>query len=146
MSDCAHACLNVSDTCKVVIYNVELLGCNDIPTLKIQSINLPHNNHTFSILFPLPRQMQYQNECTVMPIIIHNRSRMMLWFIASAFQARGPGFESRWEHSSFSFKSPDFVPVAPRVAFSLFIYNATAHFSSCQTDRWLHLSPARTWS
>ena len=23
-----------------------------------------------------------------------------------------------WEHSSFSLKSPDFVPVAPRVAFS----------------------------
>ena len=37
---------------------------------------------------------------------------------ASASHARGPMFESRWEHSSFSSKSPDFVPVAPRVAFS----------------------------
>ena len=37
---------------------------------------------------------------------------------ASASQARGPGFESRREHSSFLFKSPDFVPVAPQVAFS----------------------------
>ena len=36
----------------------------------------------------------------------------------SASQARGPRFESRREHSSFSWKSPDFVPVAPRVAFS----------------------------
>ena len=36
----------------------------------------------------------------------------------SASQARGPGFETRREHSSFSLKSPDFVPVAPRVAFS----------------------------
>ena len=33
-------------------------------------------------------------------------------------EARGPRFETRWEHSSFSLKSPDFVPVAPRVAFS----------------------------
>ena len=33
-------------------------------------------------------------------------------------QARGPGFESGWEHSSFSLKSPDFVPVATRIAFS----------------------------
>ena len=37
--------------------------------------------------------------------------------VASASQARGPRFESRWDHSSFSLKSPDFVPVAPRVAF-----------------------------
>ena len=37
---------------------------------------------------------------------------------ASASQVRGPWFESRWEHSSFSLKSPDFVPVAPRAAFS----------------------------
>ena len=37
---------------------------------------------------------------------------------ASASQARGPRFETRWELSSFSLKSPDFVPVAPRVAFS----------------------------
>ena len=37
---------------------------------------------------------------------------------ASASQARGSRFESRWEHSSFSLKSPDFVPVVPRVAFS----------------------------
>ena len=43
---------------------------------------------------------------------------MTLWFNASASYARGPGFEIRWEHSSFSLKSPDFVPVAPRVAFS----------------------------
>ena len=42
--------------------------------------------------------------------IIHN--------IASASQARGPGFESRWEHSSFSLKSLDFAPVASRAAFS----------------------------
>ena len=27
---------------------------------------------------------------------------------ALASQARGPRFESRWEHSSFSLKSPDF--------------------------------------
>ena len=37
---------------------------------------------------------------------------------ASASQVRGPKFESRREDSSFSLKSPDFVPVAPRVAFS----------------------------
>ena len=37
---------------------------------------------------------------------------------ASASQARGPRFESRWKHSSFSLKSPDFVSVDPRVAFS----------------------------
>ena len=37
---------------------------------------------------------------------------------ASASQVRGPRFLSRWEHSSFSLKSPDLVPVAPRVAFS----------------------------
>ena len=37
---------------------------------------------------------------------------------ASASQARGPRLETRWEHSSFSLKSPDFVPVAPQVAFS----------------------------
>ena len=35
-----------------------------------------------------------------------------------ASRVTGPRFESRWEHSSFSLKSPDFVPVAPRVAFS----------------------------
>ena len=34
------------------------------------------------------------------------------------YQARGPRFESRREHSSSSLKSADFVPVAPRVAFS----------------------------
>ena len=38
--------------------------------------------------------------------------------VSSASHARGPRFESWWEHSSFSLKSPDFVPVAPRVAFS----------------------------
>ena len=53
---------------------------------------------------------------------------------ASASQARGLRFESRWEHSSFLLKSSDFVPVAPRVAFSgmaqvriennLFIYDS----------------------
>ena len=37
---------------------------------------------------------------------------------ASASQVKGPEFESRREHSYFSFKSPDFVPVAVRVAFS----------------------------
>ena len=37
---------------------------------------------------------------------------------ASASQVKGPRSESRWEHSSFLLKSPDFVPVAPRVAFS----------------------------
>ena len=36
----------------------------------------------------------------------------------SASHARGPRLESRWEHSSFSLKSPDFVSVATRVAFS----------------------------
>ena len=35
-----------------------------------------------------------------------------------ASQARGPRIEPRWLHSSFSLKSPDFVPVASRVAFS----------------------------
>ena len=34
---------------------------------------------------------------------------------ASASQARGPRFEFRWEHSSFSL---NLVPVAPRVALS----------------------------
>ena len=36
----------------------------------------------------------------------------------SASHARGTRFGSRQEHSSFSLKSPDIVPVAPRVAFS----------------------------
>ena len=43
---------------------------------------------------------------------------MTHWFNALGSQAKGPGLESRWEHSSFPLKSPDFVPVAPRVAFS----------------------------
>ena len=36
------------------------------------------------------------------------------WRSTSASQARGPRFESRREHSSFSPKSSDFVPVASR--------------------------------
>ena len=53
-------------------------------------------------------------------------------------------FETRWEHSSFSLKSPDFVPVAPRVAFSgirqariennLFIY-LCVNRGTCQISR-----------
>ena len=52
-------------------------------------------------------------------LLVINRSRMTQWLNVMASQAGGPGFESRWEHSSFSLKSPDFVPVAPRVALSL---------------------------
>ena len=54
------------------------------------------------------------------------------WRNASASQARGPRFESLREHSSFSLKSPDFVPVAfmeafpgmgqARIESNLFIY------------------------
>ena len=59
------------------------------------------------------------------------------WRNASASQARGPRFESLREHSSFSLKSPDFVPVASMEAFpgmgqariesNLFIYLLHAH-------------------
>ena len=39
------------------------------------------------------------------------------WRNASASHARGPRFESRREHSSFSLKSSDFLPVASMEAF-----------------------------
>ena len=50
--------------------------------------------------------------------IVHTISTYLSSHFASASQARGPWFESRWEHSSFSLTSPNFVPVAPRVAIS----------------------------
>ena len=75
---------------------------------------------------------------------------MTQWFYVSASQARGPGFESGREHSSFSLKSPDFVPEAPRVAFSgmgqariennLFIYLYSSVLSSALVHTWYFIA------
>ena len=51
-------------------------------------------------------------------IYAHLSICLILDKIASASHARGSRFESRRGHSSVSFKSQDFVPVALRVAFS----------------------------
>ena len=74
----------------------------------------------------------------------------------SASQARGPRFETRWEHSSFSLKSPDFVFVAPRVAFSgmrqariennLFIYYRVAVIASLPCNFMLYTSLVQLWT
>ena len=68
------------------------------------------------------------------------------WRNASASQARGPRFESRREHSSFSLKSPDFVPVASMErelkGIYLFVITrvsipSTGQAHHCLTSRWL---------